>query len=175
MLGLTALVLLSITPLTKPTAPTLTSQFFSKPIVFAHAVQPSPCNASVTQINTWNFTENLAGRDPGSTWIQFKAVGSFWLFKTSSVSTLMVDEIFSPLWDAEFPTCPHLQMDDAWNASLMLVSPTTTALRVPASGNYTLIISPFQGASSVLTSTAAGVRFSGLIEANETWTVTAIA
>ncbi len=102
-----------------------------------------------------NFTENLGGRDAGSTWVQFKSFTSspvFHLFKMSDLSPVLIDEFVCSL------DLSHYSIDLLAKAQASLVGATGT-WRVPASGSYVLL-SP---------------SLPTLFFANETWTVTTVA
>ena len=153
IIALTALALLSVVPMAKPTPPALNIQFFSQPIGFAFT--QTICGNTGITVDLWNFTENLSGRDPGSTWIHFKfpSVNPGWVFRSSQLTSQVINETFCPSAGVNLTI-------DAWNLALAFAQQGTW--RVASSGQYTvgsqdsLIFHPLPFA------------------ANETWTVTTI-
>ncbi len=78
MAGLALLTLLSVVPFAKPTPPVLTTQLFSQQVQFTTwntVLGPGgPCNLPfIVVVYFLNFTVNLSGRDPGSTWVKFQS------------------------------------------------------------------------------------------------------
>lgn len=144
IIGLTAIALVSIIPMVKPVPPTLTAQFFSRPVVVlswtANAFGPSCFNGT---LNALNFTENLASRDPGSTWITFRGQNNGFLVKSTD--------------DAAF-LCPKGVSSNSYENLILARLTSYTTWRVLTSGTYTVFnIAP---------------QTPFLI--NETWTITRI-
>ena len=173
ILAVIALASISIVPVAKPVPPTLTSQFFSQSVTFSAPWSnnliaipaPSTCfsgQGGLVSIGGLNFTENLSGRDAGSTWIQFNSgLGTdLELFKTADLTLSTLDQL----------ACSYTPVFTIAQFSLLGTGPghfVSTAWRVPASGSYTLV------AECGCTSINAAAIAQG-ISAKETWTVTTI-
>ena len=176
ILALTALALVSVVPLAKPAPPTLTTQFFSHQISFADwnntitINTPSLCptfnggTPLVVTIEGKNFTENLSGRDPGSSIVQFRGWQeslNAYLLKTSDLTPLFLTEFAC---DIETPTTVSLKsVTDLLSKVQANIDGTW---RVPSSGSYTLIPLQFLVSPNTL------LPFT--LVANETWTATTV-
>jgi hypothetical protein len=114
--------------------------------------QTIPGNITVTGLN---FTEDLSGRDPGSTWITFRPVSSpFTVFRQADVTISLITDGLCSI------SQPGLM-------GLATVAPFSN-WRVLSSGDYSLF-----GTYIVYTSPPSTIPPGGLV-ANETWTVTTI-
>ncbi len=78
--------------------------------------------------------DNLAGRDPGSTWIQFNSgygnPNGFFLFKTTDLTSSVIDQLLC----SATPALTTAQFELSSNTAQIV----STEWRVPASGNHTL-------------------------------------
>ncbi len=170
ILGLTALALLSIVPLVKPTPPTLHSQLFSQAVTLTpweNTVtlgSPNLCPAFLpftAIVEGMNFTENLSGRDPGSTLVQFRGRPSSltsYLVKASDLSVAFLTENWC---STEGNLTAGIELLNSVQATMLAAS---GLWRVPASGDYVLLSEAFY--------TSTPPPF--LVVANETWTVTTL-
>ena len=170
ILALTALALVSIVPLAKPTHPTLMINLFSQPVDSVSwnstiVLTPSPtyaCSNGQTIPGTIvltgvNFTENLAGRDPGSTWARFRSLntGPFVFNRvdfTMSLITSFLCRNTPVVLNAEQA---NLGLDSSW--------------RVLSSGNYTLVSNYLTYPANSFPTTAQPLE-----TITETWTVTSL-
>jgi hypothetical protein len=152
----------------KPLPPTLKIQLLSQPvkftswnktIVFSSSSmyscgngQTIPGNITVTGLN---FTEDLSGRDPGSTWMTFRPVSSgFTVFRQADVTTSLITEGLCALSQPGIMGLATVTAFANW--------------RVLSSGDYSLF-----GTYIVYSSPPTTISPKGLV-ANETWTVTTI-
>ena len=144
--------------------PTLTTQFFSQSVsfVFTRMNFTATCG-STFEIRMWNFTENMASRDPGSTWVAFKVFGGIGsiasLFKSHDVTPTLLSAL---ICGTSKPTPAALDM---WNK--------TQALLAQSNGSGFLTWRP------VISTSYTMLAFGGTLTtfpflANETWTVTTI-
>lgn len=153
----------------KPLPPTLKIQMYSQTVKFTSwnktiffSTSPTyscgngqtiPGNVTVTGLN---FTEDLSGRDPGSTWMNFRTLNSpFGVFSKGDVTTSLITDFLCYGPDTRFAAKTMIEPFSYW--------------RVSAPGNYSLfsdyLVYPSTGPS---TSPPTG------LVANETWTVTTI-
>lgn len=144
--------------------PTITIQLFSQllHLVLTRMNFTASCG-STFEIRMWNFTENMAGRDAGSTWIAFKASGGIGsiasLFKSHDVTPTVLSTLICGT-----PT-PTPAVFDVWNK--------TQAVFVQSNGQGYLTWRPV--ISTSYTMLAFGGPLTPLpFRANETWTVTTV-
>lgn len=172
LIGLAALSISSMSVAAGPRKPVLTTQFFSQSVSltpwFNSVTLPGPCSNgnSIPALGGLNFTENLSGKDPGSTWIQFK--GNFtglWLFSQADLTLSLLREFIcgASLVGTSLPVLAKAQALVVGNV------PGSTMWRVPASGSFTSILESTTGFA-----TFAGTQPPTNVVANETWTVTTI-
>ncbi len=152
----------------KPLPPTLKIQLLSQPvkfvswnktIVFSSSSTYScgtgrtiPGNITVIGLN---FTEDLSGRDPGSTWLTFNSLtGGFGVFRQADVTISLITDGLCSL------SQPGL-------VGLTTVAPFSN-WRVLSSGDYSLFDTNIAYTSPPTTTSPRGLL------ANETWTVTTI-
>jgi hypothetical protein len=152
----------------KPLPPTLKIQLqsqsvkftsWNKTIVFSSSStytcgtgRTIPGNITVIGLN---FTEDLSGRDPGSTWVTFRTLSSpFAVFRQADVTISLITDGICAL------SQPGLM-------GLATVEPFAN-WRVLSSGDYSVF-----GTDIVYTSPPTTISPEGLV-ANETWTVTTI-
>ena len=168
-----ALTLAFMVPATATPKLSLQTQFLSQPVqlfpwqttitlAFDNPICPGnsgfdPSLHSVT-IGGLNFTENLSGRDVGSTWLQFKSFNSpgVFLFKTSDLSSTVLVEFICTV---QFSGSVRPSSDLLTKAQLVFLS-LMGSWRVPASGTYALLFTPPPPVQPLV--------------ANETWTATTI-
>jgi hypothetical protein len=167
IMSLAALTLLSVVPMVKPAPPTLTIQFSSQPVTFASwnttivfsNSSTFLCSTGLTipgtlVINGLNFTENLSGRDPGSTWVHFRSLnGGPALFSKEDVTVSLI-------------TAFLCGSNVSLNKEKALLGPDSN-WRVVSSGNYTLL-----GNYIIYTTPPSTIPISEV--ANDTWTVSKI-
>lgn len=155
----------------------VTTQFYSQSVNLTHwqntvsiPVSDLPC-ASASGYTTpqstialgWNFTESLSGRDPGSTWVQFRGIAETGLFllRQQDVTSSLVGELFCTgpeFFDA------HI-FSEAQAVLPTIGYPLTTSYRVSGSGTFVLL------ALSYSNTVPPSI---GPYVANETWTVTTL-
>ena len=169
ILALTALALVSVVPLAKP-HPTLMVNLFSQPVssvswnstVVLTSSSTYACSNGQTVPGTIvvtgvNFTENLAGRDPGSTWTRFRSLNTpIFIFNrvdfTMSLITSFLCGNFPVVLNAEQA---NLGLDSSW--------------RVLSSGNYTLVSNYLTYPVNSFPTTAQPLEI-----ITETWTLTTL-
>jgi len=121
----------------------------------------SPFTATIEGLN---FTENVAGRDVGSTLVQFRGLPSSpssYIVKASQLSSAFISE----LWCSREPDTSTTNILDLLSKVQVTMLASSGIWRVPSSGNYVVLSEAFY------TSTPPPFRVVG----NETWTVTTIA
>ena len=151
---------------TKPAPPTLTIRLFSQQVSFTRwndtvTFTNSPtlsCNGITVPgtiiIQAENFTENLSGRDPGSTWVDFKGEnGGPVLFRGADLTMSLIRDLFCGFFSSGFRANSLLGSGSTW--------------RVLSSGNYTLFSTYQIGTTPVATAFPGGAI-------SESWTVTTI-
>lgn len=169
ILAILAVASVVIIPTAKPSPPTLTTQFLSQSVSLVAwqnflNLPTSHCLVQITPTVAagWNFTESLSGRDPGSTWIQFKGYTGqpLYLFRQQDVSLSLITELYC--------IGPNINLDIANKVQAVFPQGTIidTAVRVLASGNYVIL------ALSYTNSLPPPI---GPFLGNETWTVTTVA
>ncbi len=165
IIGLTILALLSISPMvmaSNPHKPVLTTQLFSQPVVLSHSLtnQNVPCiSGGFVTLGLYNFTENLAGRDPGSTLVQFNGEALI-LFRTSDLAVIIGSV-------AGFAAgCAPSVSFTSWTQKMLVTDGSGWQMlwRPTSSGNYTVVLFGGGPASSPVIP----------VSASETWTVTTI-
>ena len=149
----------------KTAPPTLTTQLHSQQVSF------TPWNDTVTftssstyscsngrtipgtiVVEALNFTENLSGRDPGSTWVSFRTLNTpALLFKGTDFTKSLITDLF----------CGSVSLQESAD---QLLGSSGTLWRVLSSGDYVLLSAYATPATTSL----------GGAVANETWTVTTI-
>lgn len=154
----------------KTVPPTLTTKLYSQQVSF------TPWNDTVTftssstyacgsgqtipgtfVIEALNFTENLSGRDPGSTWISFRTLNTpALLFSRAVLTKSLITDLF----------CNNFSLQ-VEAASLLGSHSGGTLWRPMSSGNYVLL------SDYILYTTPPITTLGGAI-ATETWTVTTI-
>lgn len=108
-------------------------------------------------IEALNFTENLSGRDPGSTWISFRTINHpALLFSGGDLTKSLITDFL----------CDNLSLQEA-AAPLLGFGTGETLWRALSSGNYVLF-------SEVIAYTTPPTTSLGGAVATETWTVTTI-
>ncbi len=168
ILGLTMALMV---PATASPRLSLQTQFFSKSvtlILWQNAVMVNStgfCSASpfTAIIEGLNFTENLSGRDAGSTLVQFRGLPSTtssYIIKPSQLSSQFISE----LWCSREPDTSPASILDLLSKVQVTMLASSGAWKVPSSGNYVLLSEAFY--------TSPPPPF--LVAANETWTVTTI-
>lgn len=181
ILALITLASVSLIPVAKPTPPTLTTQFMSQQVTFVawnNTVSintPSLCptfnggQPLTVTIEGKNFTENLSGRDAGSTLVQFRGWQeslNAYLLKTSDLTPLFLTEFACAIESPPTTGGPLSSVIDLLNKVQASMLDSSGTWRVPSSGSYTLIPLEF------LVSPTTPLPFT--LVANETWTVTTI-
>ena len=167
--GLATLTLLSLVPMAKPAPPTLTTQFFSQPVTlvaFANSVtSPCPTVIFAPQIFGINFTENLSGRDPGSSWLQIRSdFGSF--FAAIPLYLIRQTDLTPQLIQAMLCQGPPslLNSVQTWvPPTLSTPGEVVLTWRVLASGSYSLV-----------TGFGSSINILPYVNITESWTVTAV-
>ena len=172
ILGLTLALML---PATATPKLSLRTQFFSQPVTF------SPWQNTVTLDTTAicpqynegapftigiqgkNFTENLSGRDSGSTFIQFRGLEqNSYLLRASDLTALFLAEFICSTLGGDTSS-----IVDLLNRVQAFFLHSSGSWRVPLSGNYVMLPQAgFWGSW--------GPPPPFTLVANETWTVTAI-
>jgi hypothetical protein len=171
VMGLAILTFISIiatVPLSKPT-PVVTIQLFSQPIKFTtwndtivfSSSSTYSCSDGLTipgtiLIDAANFTENLSGRDPGSTWVHSTPLGGGGgiVFAKSDVTLALITDFL----------CQGFTI--AADKAKGSIGPGGT-WRVLSSGDYT-VLNGYIAYYNIPTATV------GKFTANDTWTVTSI-
>ena len=137
-------------------------QFFSQNITFAFS-QSTPttaCGQLGSPLSMWNFTENLAGRDPGSTFVFFKyhtAPQELFLFHRGDINQQLANSYGCPAGSNGTPPIPLWHQKDLFDSGVCLC-----VWRPLGSGDYTALMVQGQPNSYFP------------LMANETWTVTTI-
>ncbi len=144
------------------TTQTLRVQFFSQSITlaFSQSTPITPCGPLGSPFSMWNFTENLAGRDPGSTFVFFKyhmAPQELFLFHRSDINQQLANSFGCPAGSNGTPPIPLWHQEDLFDSGVCLC-----VWRPLDSGSYTALM--VQGSPNSLFP----------LMANETWTVTTI-
>ncbi len=135
-------------------------QFFSQAITFAfsQSTPTTPCGQLGSPFSMWNFTENLAGRDPGSTFVFFKyhmAPQELFLFHRSDINQQLANSFGCPAGSNGTPPIPLWHQEDLFDSGVCLC-----VWRPMVSGGYTALM--VQGSPNSLFP----------LMANETWTLT---
>lgn len=153
----------------KTAPPTLTTTLHAQEVSFTPwfntAAQTTPCSNGngIPALGGLNFTENLSGRDPGSTWIQFKGNDTgLWVFNKADLKESLLTEFICTGGTS-------LRVLAEAQALVSREVPSSTMWRVPASGGYTSILEGPTGFA-----TFGGALPPTNVVANETWTVTTI-
>ena len=106
-------------------------------------------------IEALNFTENLSGRDPGSTWISFRTLNTpAVLISGTDLTHSLITDLF----------CGNLSVQ---GRTALLLGQGETLWRVLSSGNYVLLSDYVAYTTPPTTSLGGGT-------ASESWTVTTV-
>lgn len=169
LFGLATLTILSLVPMAKPAPPSLTTQFLSQPVAlfeFANVItSPCPTVFGAAQVFGVNFTENLGGRDPGSTWLQIRSdFGSFFAAIPLYLirQTDLTPQFIQAMLCQGAPSL--LNTVQTWvPPTLSIPGEITVNWRVPASGSYSLV-----------TGFGSSINILPYINVTESWTVTTV-
>ncbi len=174
ILGLTVLTLLSIVPLAKPLPPTLHTQLSSQPARFTlwtiSVSTPSCGSVSMVTLDFYNFTENLSGRDAGSTWVKFPATNPIvnsaqitlaLIYNSNNLNSTTLTSL-----GAAAISCRGVASGEEMR---MQLHTATFYWRVMQSGNYSVFIG---NAATFLN--CGGCNGPPPLQAVDTWTVTTI-